>query len=123
MPVVQLIFLKQYRPDNKEVNTDQFVQERYCTGFLPTGTMTVLSKLTVMLPEMFLVVLLASELVDKKPKAKKQKLFSVRASVQINKHGKDNIFLKDNLCFAQDRDFTNHDLNHFCKGTKQWTSN
>ena len=70
-----------------------------------------------------LVVLLASELVDKKPKAKKQKLFSVRASVQINKHGKDNIFLKDNLCFAQDRDFTNHDLNHFCKGTKQWTSN
>ena len=70
-----------------------------------------------------LVILLASELVNEKPKAKKQKLFSVRASVQIDEHGPDTIFLKDNLCFAQDRDFTNQDLNHFCKGAKQWTSN
>ena len=69
-----------------------------------------------------LVVLLASELVNEKPKPKKQKLFSVRASVQINKHGPDNIFLKENLCFAQDRDFTNQDLNHFCKGVNDATS-
>ena len=70
-----------------------------------------------------LIVLLASELVNAKPEPKKQKLFSVRASVEGNEHGPNNIYLKEHLCFAQDRDYSNTDLNHFCKGTKQWISN
>ena len=30
-------------------------------------------------------------------------------------YGPDNIYLKDRVCFAIDRDFTNNDLNHFCR--------
>ena len=41
-----------------------------------------------------LVILLASELVDAKLRAKKQKLFSVRASVEVGEYGPDNIYLK-----------------------------
>jgi hypothetical protein len=31
---------------------------------------------------------------------------------------KDNLSLKYELCFAPERDWTNQDLNHFCKGNK-----
>ena len=62
----------------------------------------------------FMLVSLPSDILNNWPYPIKQ---------QSTGYGKDNIFLKDNLCFAQDRDFTNQDLNHFCKGTKQWTSN
>ena len=37
---------------------------------------------------------------------------------QPSDYGKNNILLKEKFCFSQQRDYSNTDLNHFCKGVQ-----
>ena len=55
----------------------------------------------------FMLVSLPSDILNNWPYPIKQQSADYR---------KDNLYLKDKLCFARDRDYSNADLNHFCKG-------